>query len=467
MWRSASGGRAFRAYNRFVSRDVLALLKAYGKNTTSFQLLEPGIEHWFSDNSDAFVGYADTGSAWVVLGEPVARDADKNAVLAEFVDAARHAKRRLRFFAVESADAGSALKAIRIGEQPEWEPGAWQAAVAGSRSLREQLRRARAKGVLVSEVDGTSVSSELELLADQWRQSRQMATMRFAVRLDLFHHATERRYFVARRGTEVVGAVIAVPIYARDGWLLEDMLRGADAPNGTSELLIDAAFEALGSDGHVVSMGLAPLCNIESRMLRAVRAATPWLFDWHGLRAFKSKLGPSEWRPVYAAWPPGEVGISAMADILRGFAGGGLLRFAVQTCIHRRAAVLWLFSIMLVPWIALLASPSGGPFFPSEEVRAGWVLFDIGLFAGFASLARRFTKPLAQLLAIGAALDAGAGLWQVASWNAERASAVDWIFLSVSIAAPIVACLYLVSLLSSSDEPGDHNRPHLEDPIAT
>lgn len=41
-------------------RRVLELLRRFGRNTASFQILEPGLEYWF-DGDDACVGYADTG----------------------------------------------------------------------------------------------------------------------------------------------------------------------------------------------------------------------------------------------------------------------------------------------------------------------------------------------------------------------------------------------------------------------
>lgn len=40
-------------------RRVLELLRQFGHNTTSFQVLEPGLAYWF-DGDDACVAYADT-----------------------------------------------------------------------------------------------------------------------------------------------------------------------------------------------------------------------------------------------------------------------------------------------------------------------------------------------------------------------------------------------------------------------
>ena len=60
---------------------VLTLLKRFGWNSTSFQVLEPGFHYWF-DGDDACVCYVDTGRAWVVAGPPITafdRVADVNS----------------------------------------------------------------------------------------------------------------------------------------------------------------------------------------------------------------------------------------------------------------------------------------------------------------------------------------------------------------------------------------------------
>jgi hypothetical protein len=51
-------------------RPVLAVLRRFGWNSTSFQVVEPGFRSLFVDD-DACVAYVDTGQAWVAAGEPL------------------------------------------------------------------------------------------------------------------------------------------------------------------------------------------------------------------------------------------------------------------------------------------------------------------------------------------------------------------------------------------------------------
>ena len=406
------------------------------------------MERWLCAAGDGFVAYSDTGRAWVALGEPIAPPERIAAVAEEFIAAAAEAGRRVRFFALESP-AAPGLRAVAIGEQPMWRPADWATTVAGARSLREQLRRARAKGVAVRELVPRDLDAErrrrLEELARRWKQSRSMAPMRFAVTVDLFGHAGERRYFVAERGEVIVGALVAVPIYARDGWLLEDLLRDPAAPNGTTELLFDAAMRSLEAAGaEVLSMGMAPLSGQVPWPLRAARSTTRWLFDFDGLRRFKAKLRPMRWEPVHAAFPDRERGVGAIADVLRSFAGGSLARFAAATAIHRARAVVFLLAALLIPWTALLATGGAGRLFPSPEIQAAWIAYDAALFAGLIALARRWRRHLALALAAAALIDFGLGLAQLVVWTATRASGADWLAVAAALAAPLGAAAFLL-----------------------
>src|SRR4051812_6127514 len=79
---------------------VLSLVRRFGWNATSFQVLEPGYRYFFSDG-DACVAYVDTGRAWVAAGAPLAADAQFAAVTEAFIRAARAVNRRACFFATE------------------------------------------------------------------------------------------------------------------------------------------------------------------------------------------------------------------------------------------------------------------------------------------------------------------------------------------------------------------------------
>jgi len=210
---------------------VLALLVQHGWNSTSFQILEPGFQYWF-DGDDACVGYVDTGNAWVAAGPPIAAAERIADVVGKFAAAAREEGRRACCFGTEVRFGELAQwQSVRIGEQPVWDPAEWDATIKQSKSLREQLRRARAKGVVVEELSpaqlavGQPLRDELERLVHSWQRSQALAPMGFLVKVELFSFAAERRYFVARRSGTIVAFLGVIPIYARRGWFFEDFIR--------------------------------------------------------------------------------------------------------------------------------------------------------------------------------------------------------------------------------------------------
>ncbi|HET9991628.1 MAG TPA: DUF2156 domain-containing protein, partial [Kofleriaceae bacterium] len=272
---------------------VLTLLRRHGWNSTSFQVLEPGFRYWF-DGDDALVGYVDTGSAWVVAGPPIAPTERVAEVSARFVEAARAAGRRTTWFGTEERfRAATAWPALRIGDQPVWDPGAWAEVVKSSKSLREQLRRARAKGVAVRPMElaelapGHATRMQVDALIQRWLASRPIAPMGFLVQIDPFTFPAERHYFVAEREGRVVAFLGIIPVYARTGWFFEDFLRDPDAPNGTIEMLVDAGMRAAAAANvPLVTLGLVPLAGDVSSWLRAARKLGRSLYDFDGLRAF-------------------------------------------------------------------------------------------------------------------------------------------------------------------------------------
>ncbi len=325
---------------------VLELLRLYGHETISFQVLEPGLRYWFDD--DACIAYADTGSSWVTAGAPITHPERTAAVMQRFAEAAREARRRPRFFGIEQDMAGVApFRVLQIGEQPVWNPQQWTETLRQKRSLREQLRRSRAAGVSVRMLepheldDRKSVLRQaIDRLAARWIANLPMAPMGFVVTLDLYNLPEERRFWIAEHRGSVVGVLIAVPIYRRNGWFLEDVFRDPTAPNGTVESMFDHAMRTLAAAGSFhVTYGLAPLSGTPHLWLQRVSRWTRWLYDFEGLRAFKAKLSPTSWHPVYLCHPADERGLRALVDVLTAFAGGSLMRFGWETLVHRIARV--------------------------------------------------------------------------------------------------------------------------------
>ena len=427
------------------------LLRQHGAEATSFQVLEPGYHYWF-DGDDACIAYTDTGRAWVAAGSPVAAPGDQAGAARRFAAAAAAHGREARFFAVDEAFTERAdLRKTHIGEQPLWDPMEWEEILAGSRSLREQLRRARAKGVSVRVVPaaeiadpGSPVRLGVERLIARWLGARKMAEMKFMVLVHPFSYPEERRYVVAELEGEVIGFAAAVPVYARDGWFVEDVLRGPQAPNGTAESLIDAMMRQFAAEGsRYATLGLAPLAGDVNHVLRLTRDYTAHLYNFGGVRAFKEKLKPHEWEPVYVAYAHGQLGITALRDVLAAFAPGGLTRFGLDSLVHQRTLATFLLALLLVPWTAALFLVETESWFPSATIQTGWALFDLVLIVLLFAMVQRWRPALASLLVGLTTLDAILTFWQIVVFNAQMATGPwHWLVLGVAVSGPLLASTF-------------------------
>ncbi|MGE5323743.1 MAG: hypothetical protein ACM3SW_12820, partial [Actinomycetota bacterium] len=60
------------------------LVFAHSLNPIAYQILNPGIQHWFSHRGDAVIGYITSNRVRVVAGAPVCSPRRVHAVVEEF-----------------------------------------------------------------------------------------------------------------------------------------------------------------------------------------------------------------------------------------------------------------------------------------------------------------------------------------------------------------------------------------------
>lgn len=314
------------------------LVFRYGWNATSYQILNPAMNHWFSREGDAVVGYVRRGGFRVVAGAPVCAQERLEAVVMEFEEAAAETNDKVCYFgaadrlrmALESLPGHAELI---IGAQPIWNPQQWPALLKKHSSLRAQINRARNKGVEVEEwgPETSSGRAALQACLEEWLATRPFPTLRFLTAPVDLGEMRDRRLFVASSGGTVVGFLIATPVPDRNGWLIEQIVRGRTAPNGMAELLVDAAMQSLAADGaEYVTLGLAPLSQrAETEMetqeswlrllLTWVRAHGRRFYNFDGLDAFKAKFRPDSWEPLYALSNEKHFSLAALHAIAAAF----------------------------------------------------------------------------------------------------------------------------------------------------
>lgn len=330
------------------------LVLRYGWNSTSYQILNPGIEHWFSADGDAVVGYTLRYGFLLTAGAPVCAEDSLARVTEQFEEFAHGLRCRVCYVCAEDRlrahFAGSGDHSIvAAGEQPVWDPRDWSSVVQGRRSLRHQLRRAMNKGVRVEEVQPGEAARDPEFGAvlHDWLASRRLPPLHFLVEPEVLNGVVEDRVVLAaRQGDRVVAYLVASPVPARNGWFIEEVARLPQAPNGTAELLIDTAMRRFADEGRsYVTMGLVALardCFLDNprwlrTMMRLARAHANRFYNFRGLERFRAKMQPARWDKVWFISNERRFSLRALYAVGGAFSGISPMR-AVAIAVMKGAA---------------------------------------------------------------------------------------------------------------------------------
>jgi phosphatidylglycerol lysyltransferase len=295
------------------------LILAYGWNSTSYQIINPGIRHWFSAKQDSVVGFVTANRIRVVVGAPVCEKERLSEIVAEFEQDAANKGEKVCYVCAEArlesvfSDSKNHAKVL-LGAQPVWNPENWEEIVKTNKSLRAQINRAKNKKVSVSEWQSERAKNhpDLEKCLHDWLEMKGLPPLAFMVEPETLAHLQDRRVFVAEQAEKVVGFVVLSPVATRNGWLFEQFIHCPKSPNGTVELIIDAAMRVLAKDGYeYATLGLSPLSKrakikpfdnpLWLKILLAwARKHGQRFYNFDGLDSFKAKLQPDNWEAVFA-----------------------------------------------------------------------------------------------------------------------------------------------------------------------
>lgn len=311
------------------------LILMHGWNSTCYQILNPGIELWISDEQNAVIGFVRSGKFAVVAGAPVCRLEALHIAIQEWTGYCQSQSLIPTYFGAETRlqTYFSSLSDDRIaylGSQPEWSPIEFAHQVSSVPSLKAQLARAKNHGVTVRQLNPAEAlnNAEIQSLIHDWLSKKGLPPLHFLVEPNTLEEVRDRKFFVAERHKQIVGCLNLCPIPARNGWLTEQFMRAPGAPNGVIELLLSVGIQTLVGEGaNYITMGIVPLGETRfARKQRVLNFGSRWVrahlnrfYNFQGLFHFKNKFRPTRWEPVVLISPFQSIGVKQVFAVVRAF----------------------------------------------------------------------------------------------------------------------------------------------------
>jgi phosphatidylglycerol lysyltransferase len=259
-----------------IDREKVHLfLKKYGRNSMSSLLLYDGLKYYFCGKTEALIGYYDTKKLLIGVGEPVCPvDAYRDAVQ-DFVAFGKSEKKDCAFLLVTDVfhkmakDIG--FLAIKVGEDFIFDVQTYVPKGNRAKKVRSAINQIRKRGAVVREYNpattrDNSIEDKFRDVARNWIQSHRFKAKAFFIGLKLFDFHEIKRYFYVEYDGKIVALMACLPIYARKGYLFEDLIREPSAPNGVSEIMVVEAIKKFKQEGAAIAtFGVSPKIEVRRK----------------------------------------------------------------------------------------------------------------------------------------------------------------------------------------------------------
>jgi phosphatidylglycerol lysyltransferase len=320
--------------------DRLQWIKKYGTNAYSALLLYKEIRAFPLASVEGFIGYRNGGGMLLVMGEPVCAPEHYRAAMQEFIDYCQQGKKS--FLQVccgetyKEAVKDLGLSAFCIGENSIFDVSTYLPKGRQAKPARWAGRRAIRAGVSVKEYDprkqpDPDLEAALAEVTRRWMEKASRFTPHL-IDLNIFENRTCKRYFYAEAGGAPVAMISCLPIYGRQGYLFEDVIRDPAAPYGSIEFVTLTILERLKSEGlKMATFGISPrldkagLTGISGFLAKTTMAFADRMFGLDQLYHFRKKFHATYSEPLCALKYPKRFKLDDLVRIIAMFStdGGG------------------------------------------------------------------------------------------------------------------------------------------------
>lgn len=284
----------------------------------------------FSPSRDAFLMYARRGRSWVALYDPVGPREEWPGLIRQFIALAHSNGGRAAFYQVRPEslplylDAG--LRLLKLGEEARIQLSQFGLDGARRANLRYALKRGERDGLSAEVVAPEQIAETLPVLraiSEAWLHARRGREKGFSVAgFDPAGLKSQSVMLVRQHGRPVAFAAFMTTDLHTDATVGAMRHTPEASPYAMEYLFTKLALHLKDTGYTTFSLGMAPLSGLTPsplarrwhRIAHLVWRHGGRVYNFQGLRTFKSKFGPV-WEPRYLAASGAMGSFLALADI--------------------------------------------------------------------------------------------------------------------------------------------------------
>ncbi|MFH1642139.1 MAG: DUF2156 domain-containing protein [Nanoarchaeota archaeon] len=322
--------------------QIKELLKKYAYNTISFQSLIDGLNYFeVTQRIEGFIPYIKIGHTFLAVGDPICDEDSVYDLVHDFRKFCKKEKSYCCFLSVSEKFKHKldlmGFGNLKIGEEGIFDFPAYSFEGSKMKVLRNSVNHAKNKGVTVRRVEyyNDLIFSKILKLNNEWLTTRKVKGFSFLLKLNPTENFDEKIIFIAELDNVIVGYLSCIPIYKRNGWYFEDLIRSEAAPNGTNHFLVYEAVAYLKSkEFQMATLGTSPLGNIEkidnpdyksiNKILKFAYEHIHGFYNFRGLHDFKESFNPSRWEEKFFSFYPVTFKPKLILAIIKAYDPAGL-----------------------------------------------------------------------------------------------------------------------------------------------
>lgn len=319
-------------------QNTVEIVRKWGGVNTD-GILDASCRFFSLPNIEGFIGYRIEMNHAIAFGDPVCAQKNKNLLAFEFQKYCEEQNLGVVYTIVSEAFAQWGVEnlsgaSIEFGQNFILNPLNNPMDNTGSKAIlvRNKVKHALRQGVDVQEYFGNDLSLEksMEEVANLWLQSRRGMQVHLS-KINLFNNRYGKRWFYAKQKGNIVGILTLNELQSYHGWLLNNVMARKEASNGTSELLVISALEALKKENcQFVLVGPVPakqlgkiigLSHVTVMLIRGLFTCAKKIFRLEGHEIYWKKFQPSL-QNSYLLFPKKNVCFSSIRAMFRALNAG-------------------------------------------------------------------------------------------------------------------------------------------------